>query len=293
MPEGDTIHRAASALRTALGGKAMTRFDAPSLVGPVPQAGRTIEDVESHGKHVEIAWDNGMILHTNMRLSGSWHVYRHGENWRRPYQQMRASIENDDWVAVCFNAPLVETYRRPDKRRHPGMGGVGPDLTRPDVDLAAIARLLLAYDDGGVRIGEVLLDQRVMFGLGNVLRSEVLWSTGISPFAPVGALGERDAVRIVNTAVAQVRSNLREGRPATADVRGGVAVYGRNGQGCVRCPGTVDRVRMGAHDRILYWCPSCQSHLDPRVLRHPDDTPVMDPHPAAKRFLADLPWNRI
>lgn len=292
MPEGDTIHRAASALRTALGGKAMTRFDAPMLIGPVPQAGSTIEMVESHRKHLEIGWDNGLVLHTHMRLSGSWHVYRHGENWRRPYQQMRASIENDDWVAVCFNAPLVETFRIPDKRRHPGMGRLGPDLARPGADLDLAARLLLSYGEPGAHIGEVLLDQRVMTGLGNVLRCEVLWATGISPFAAVGSLDDRDVVRLVNTAVTQVRSNLREGRPATAGVKGGVAVYGRNGQGCVRCPGTIDRVRMGAHSGVLYWCPGCQTHRDPRVLRHPDDTPVMDPHPAAKRFLADLPWNR-
>jgi len=271
----------------------MIRFDAPRLIGPVPQAGRTIEKVESHGKHLEIEWDNGMILHTHMRMSGSWHLYRQGETWRRPYEQMRAAIENSDWVAVCFNAPLVETYRRPDKRRHPGMGRLGPDLCTHDADLALVVNLLLSYPDSEARIGEVLLDQRVMCGVGNVYRCEVLWSTGISPFAPVGELSEHDALRIVNTAASQLRANLRQaGRVTTNSVRGGVAVYGRNGQRCSRCSGTIDMRRMGTHNRILYWCPGCQNHLDPRVARNPDDTPVMDPHPAAQRFLADLPWNR-
>ena len=105
MPEGDTIHRAASALRTALVGKRMLRFDAPRLIGPTPEAGRTIERVESHGKHLEIEWDNGMVLHTHMKMSGSWHLYRHGDKWRKSYSSMRATIEVDDWVAVCFNAP--------------------------------------------------------------------------------------------------------------------------------------------------------------------------------------------
>lgn len=293
MPEGDTIHRTASALRTALGGKAMTRFDAPRLIGPVPQAGRTIEKVESHGKHLEIEWDNGMILHTHMRMSGSWHLYRQGEKWRRPYEQMRAAIENTDWVAVCFNAPLVETYRRPDKRRHPGMGRLGPDLCNQDADLGLVVNLLLSYPDSEARIGEVLLDQRVMCGVGNVYRCEVLWATGISPFGKVGDLSEHDAVRIVNTAASQLRANLQHaGRITTSAVRGGLAVYGRNGQRCARCAGSVDMRRMGTHNRILYWCPGCQSHLDPRVSKQPDDTPVMDPHPAAQRFLADLPWNR-
>jgi len=293
MSEGEIIHRAASAMRTALGGKAMTRFDAPSLVGPVPQAGRTIEMIESRGKHLEIEWDNGMILHTHMRLSGSWHLYRQGEKWRRPYQQMRASIENRDWVAVCFNAPLVETYRRPDKRRHPGMGRLGPDLCQPDADLDLAVNLLLSYHNADERVAEVLLDQRVMFGVGNVYRCEVLWSTAISPFAKVGELTESDAVRLVNTAASQLRANIEHAdRPAPNDVRGGLAVYGRNGQRCARCTGSIDMRRMGVHNRVLYWCPGCQNHLDPRVLRASDDTPVMDPHPAAQRFLADLPWNR-
>ena len=293
MPEGEIIHRVASAMRTALGGKPMTRFDARSLVGPVPQAGRTIEKIESHGKHLEIEWDNGMILHTHMRMSGSWHLYRQGEKWRRPYQQMRASIENSDWVAVCFNAPLVETYRRPDKRRHPGMGRLGPDLCRRDADLGLAVNLLLSYPDAGERVGEVLLDQRVMSGVGNVYRCEVLWSTAISPFARVVDLTESDAVRLVNTAASQLRANIdHPGRATGHEVAGGLAVYGRNGQRCPRCAGSVDMRRMGAHNRILYWCPGCQTHLDPRVARDPDDTPVMDPHPAAQRFLADLPWNR-
>ena len=293
MHDGETIHRTASALRTAFGGKAMTRFDAPELIGPVPQAGRTIEKVESRGRHLEMEFDNGMVLRTQMRRSGSWHLYRHGEKWRRPYEQMRTSIENHDWVAVCFNASSVETYRRPDKRRHPGMGRLGPDLARCDADLGRVVNLLLSYPDADMRIGEVLLDQRVLCGLGNVFRCEVLWVTGVSPFAPVGNLSESDAVRLVNTAASLVRSSLQPaGRGTVTEVHGGLAVYGRNGQGCGRCPGTVDMRRMGSHDRVLYWCPGCQTHLDPRVVRHPDDTPVMDPHPAAQRFLADLPWNR-
>ncbi|MEP1124098.1 MAG: DNA-formamidopyrimidine glycosylase family protein [Ilumatobacter sp.] len=291
MPEEVTIQRAASALRTALGGKAMTRFDSPRLVGPVPQAGRTVEHVESHGRHLEIEWDNGMILHTHLRRGGSWHVYRQGENWRRPYDQMRVSIENDNWVAVCFNAHDVETYRRPDKRRHPGSGRLGPDLTASDADLGLVVNLLLSYEDATARVSEVLLDQRVMVGIGNVYRCEVLWVTGLSPFAPVGELTEPDAVRIVNTAASLVRAQLHRGGAGSHEGRR-LAVYGRNGQKCPRCPGSIDGARTGQPRRMLYWCPSCQSHLDPRVLADPDDTPVMDPHPAAQRFLADLPWNR-
>jgi endonuclease VIII len=292
MPEGDTIHRSAAAMRSALAGRSMLRFDAPRLLGPVPQAGRIIETVESHGKHLLVEWDDGLILDTHMRMTGSWHLYRTSDTWRRSYAQMRVAIQVEDWIAVCFNAPNVETYRRADRRRHPGMGRLGPDLCQPDTDLGAVVNLILTYPDPQARIAEVLLDQRVMCGVGNVYRCEVLWATELSPFARVGTLTESDAVRVVNTAATMLRANLTTAQRVTVPgVKGGLAVYGRNVQRCHRCGGTIESRRMGQYNRILYWCPGCQTHLDPALERSADDTP-MDPHPAAQRWLRDLPWNR-
>jgi endonuclease-8 len=172
------------------------------------------------------------------------------------------------------------------------MGRLGPDLCKPDTDLGEVVNLLLTYPEPNTRIAEVLLDQRVMCGVGNVYRCEVLWATELSPFAPVGALSEHDAIRVVNTAARMLRSNLHHAKRVTApSVRGGLAVYGRNVQRCARCADTIECRRMGEHRRILYWCPGCQTHLDPRLEKSPDDTP-MDPHPAAQRWLAELPWNR-
>ena len=236
MPEGDTIHRAAAALRTALVDKKMVRFEAPRLIGVVPRAGRTIERVESHGKHLEIEWDDGIILHTHMRMSGSWHVYRKDDSWQRPHREMRALIEVPDWTAVCFNAPVVETYRAPDVHRHPGLGGLGPDLCRPDADLRRCIDALLAYDDPQATVAEVLLDQRVFCGVGNVYRCEVLWVCEMSPFARVSALAEADAVRLVHVAAKLLRANLQSAERITVPgLRGGLAVYGRTGQRCPRC----------------------------------------------------------
>jgi endonuclease-8 len=295
MPEGDTIHRAASAMRTALAGKPMLRFDAPRLVGPAPQAGRMVESVESHGKHLEVQWDDGLVLDTHMRMTGSWHLYRTGGPWRRPYTQMRVAIEVADWVAVCFNAPHVETYRQRDRRRHPGAGRLGPDLCAADTDLGKVVNLLLTYPDPAARLGNLLLDQRVMCGIGNVYRCEVLWATELSPFALAGDISEHDAIRLVNTAASMLRANLTTSQRTTVTPRPGhphrLAVYGRNGQRCDRCAGTIQCRPMGEHQRVLYWCAGCQTHLDPRVVRAGDDTP-MDPHPAAQRWIADLPWNR-
>jgi endonuclease-8 len=292
MSEGDGVHRAASALRTALAGKPMVRFDAACLMGPTPRAGRVVERVENHGKHIEIVWDDNMVLHTNLRLSGSWHVYRHGEPWRKPYQQMSVAIEVADRVVVCFNAAVTETYRIPDKRRHPGMGRLGPDLCHSNTDPSMVVNLLLSYADGAARLGEVLLDQRVVRGVGNVYRCEVLWATELSPFARIDALTEHDAIRVINAAATMLRANMQQAEcAAMVAEKGGLAVYGRNGQRCRRCGETIDCRPLGQHGRMLYWCRGCQQHLDPHHTVTTDDTP-MDPHPAAQAYLAGLPWNR-
>jgi endonuclease-8 len=131
MPEGDTIQRAAAALRSALVDEKMVRFEAPRLVGITPRAGRVIESVESHGKHLEVQWDDGVILHTHMRMSGSWHLYRTTEIWQQPHHHLRALIEVEGWRAVCFNAPVVETYRAPDALRHRAWAAWGPTSAAP------------------------------------------------------------------------------------------------------------------------------------------------------------------
>jgi endonuclease-8 len=297
MPEGDTIHRAAAALRAALVDEQMVRFEAPRLVGITPRAGRLIESVESHGKHLEIEWDDGVILHTHMRMSGSWHLYRDGDIWQRPHHHLRALVEVDGWRAVCFNAPVVETYRRPDATRHPGLRGLGPDLARADADLERCVELLRAYDDPAATVAEVLLDPRVFCGLGNVFRSEVLHAGQLSPFAKVGDLPGPDAVRLVNVAATLLRAGVGAGnRAPRAGVKGRLAVYGRCGQPCRRCRETIEARRSADQHHVLYWCPGCQLRFDPRR-NVADDTQWTlddhtDRHPAARKFAADQPWRR-
>ncbi|MFM8267451.1 MAG: DNA-formamidopyrimidine glycosylase family protein [Ilumatobacteraceae bacterium] len=295
MPEGDTIHRSAAALRIALVGRPTTGFDAPSLFGPRPSPGRVIERVESHGKHLEIIWDDDLVLHTHMRMTGSWHLYRRGERWRKPSTQMRVVIEVPEWVAVCFNAPVVETYRDFDPYRHPGFGRLGPDLCTASVeDLHECAQRLYHYAEPEMTVADAILDQHVMCGVGNVYRSEVLWACEIDPFGAVGDLEPSDCVQLVHTATRMLRANLRHARRVTQQgIAGGLAVYGRNGQRCERCGDTVLVRRIGDFARLVYWCPGCQVRCPAR----PDgvEAPVrreMDPHPAASQYLADLPWRR-
>ena len=295
VPEGDTIYRTAAALRTALTGRAITRFDAPRLYGPHPTIGRVVERVQSHGKHLEILWDDGIVLHTHLRMSGSWHLYRIGERWHRRSEQMRVVIEVPDWVAVCFNAPIVETYREFDRFRHPGTGRLGPDLsTAPDEQLMECARRIFEYPEQDCPIAEVLLDQHVACGVGNVYRSEILWANTLSPFAEVGSLLPMDCVQLIHTASRMLRANLQTAQRVTApSIPGGLAVYGRTGQRCARCGDTVEVRRVGEHARTLYHCPGCQVRYQPcKVVAPGMKAPVMDPHPAAEKYLADLPWRR-
>lgn len=287
MPVGD-IARSASAMRTALVGRPMVRFDAPELVGPPPRAGMTVEVVEAKGRHLEVVWDDGLVLDTFLKNRGEWHVYRRGAPWRRSWEQVRASIQTEDFVAVCFDAPTVETYRLPDRRRHPGAGRLGPDLARSDADLEQVVERLLSISDPDARLRDVLVDQHIVQGVGNVFRCEVLWATELSPWTHVADMTRADAWFVVETLgrmVAAHHERLR--RSVRSIVAPDLAVYGRCGQGCSRCGDTVRSEPLGRSGRMLYWCPGCQVRLD-RL--HPADVWDVDPHPAAVKFLSDLPW---
>jgi endonuclease VIII len=276
----------------------MKAFNSERLVGPKPTPGRRIESVESHGKHLEIIWDDGIVLHTHMRMTGSWHLYRPGERWRKSMFQARAVIEVADWVAVCFNAPIVETYRLADPHRHPVAGRLGPDLCKPDADLERCAELMFNYADREATIGEVLLDQRVACGVGNVYKSETMFACFISPFAEVQALTMDDCRNLINTAAHLLRDNLeRVDRVTDPRAAGGLAVYGRSRKTCVRCGTSIKTVRQGEQARSTYWCPACQQYGDRRAVVREEElnwsptargAGAIDPHPAAVRFMRDV-----
>jgi endonuclease-8 len=269
----------------------MVRFDAPELIGPSPEAGRMVEVVEAKGRHLEVMWDDGLVLDTHLRGKSEWHVYRQGAPWRKSWEKLRASIQTDEWVAVCFDAPTVETYRAADPTRHPGRGRRGPDLARPDANLAEAVDLLLSYPDPEARLRDVMVDQRVMQGVGNVYRCEALWAAELSPWTHMADLTHPDAVLIVNTAAKMIRTNAnRLHRTTTTYTSAGLAVYGRRGQSCIRCRETIESHPVGKDGRRLFWCPGCQIRLDRRL---PPDVRDIDPHPAAAKFLNELPWRHL
>ena len=280
MPEGDTILRAAQALHRALAGHAVTRFDSvyPALTRiaeDCPIVGRTIESVTARGKHLLMTFSGDLILRTHMRMNGSWHLYRPGVRWQRPARDMRVLVATGDAVAVGFNVPVAELLSRRDLERHEQLRSLGPDLLagaasgyRYDVDAAEIVRRMREH--GGEPIAEVLLNQRVVAGIGNVFKSEILFAAGVPPFTAVDALSDDQLTRIVGIARDQMAASVLGrartltpaiGRRTTRSLDPGARlwVYGRSGQPCRRCGVTIVSKKTGIDARLTYWCPNCQS----------------------------------
>jgi endonuclease-8 len=271
MPEGDTIHRAARTLHTALSGQRVERFESvlahlTRVDADTPIAGRVIERVEARGKHLLMWLEGGLVLRTHMRMHGSWHIYRHGEKWQRPRHEMRIVLATAAYVAVAFTVPVAEFVDAATIDREGPVAELGPDLLSDTFDFAeAVARIQAR---GDVEIADALLDQRAIAGIGNVFKSEVLFAARVSPFTPVRALAAGQLARVVVIAERQMRANVGDadtvaaagGRRTTnrLDPTARLWVYGRGGLPCRRCGTTIQRARQGPDARSTYWCERCQ-----------------------------------
>jgi endonuclease-8 len=277
MPEGDTIFRAAEALHRALAGRTVTRFESvyPALTRVAvdhPIVGRTVESVFARGKHLLIAFSGDLVLRTHMRMNGSWHLYRAGVRWQRPARDMRVLVGTGDIVAVGFNVPIAELLSTRDMARHKDLQALGPDLLadaglQTPFDPDEVVRRMRAR--GGDAIGDVLLNQRVVAGIGNVFKSEILFLAGIDPFTPVARLTDGDLERLVGISRDQLAANVMTrtqtlsrsiGRRTTRSMDPGAKlwVYSRGGKPCRRCGALILAKKTGPDARLTYWCPHCQ-----------------------------------
>ena len=277
MPEGDTIYRAARALGHVLEGKVVTRFEtalAPlaSVDDNAPVAGRTVEKVESRGKWLVIHFSGDLILVTHMLMSGSWHLYRSGERWRRSRREMRAVIATAEFEAVAFNVPVAKFYTASTLARNSTIPKLGPDLLGAKFAADEAKTRLLVHGDE--QIANVLLNQRVMAGLGNVYKSEVLFACGIHPFRRVGTLTPAEIDCILERARRFLETNVKDGADGgmvtytglrrttrASDPGARLWVYRRQGKECRRCGAKIVMQRQGPGARSTYWCPICQPEL--------------------------------
>jgi endonuclease-8 len=268
VPEGDTIFRTATVLRRALVGGVVRRALAQPRPGlaRVPRldglVGRRVEAVESRGKHLLIGFSGGDWLRTHMRMKGSWHRYRPGEPWRLPLARACCVLETDSAVAVCFDAPVVELLTNSELSRHSGLSALGPDLLAEAPDLQEAAQRLRGR--ASMALGEALLDQRALAGIGNVVKSEACFMQRLNPWAPVAAYSDADLAAVIERARALLVAGAGGGRRVTTGRRWpgeSLWVYGRSGRPCRRCGTLIQSRRQGEQARTTYWCPSCQPAL--------------------------------
>jgi endonuclease-8 len=248
VPEGDTILRLARTLDEGLAGREISAARCVfSAVAARSLVGDTVTGVEARGKHLLIRLASGRVVHSHMRMTGTWRVYAAGQRWDRPAWRARMVLEAGDRVAVCFDAPVVELLASArEERAHPALAGLGPDIMVAPLDTAEVARRA-ALVDPATPVGDVLHDQRVVAGIGNIFRSEALWVGRVHPCRPIGSLDPAALAAVVEAAARLMRAPAR--RPH--------AVYRRAGRPCPRCGSRVASGPIGA-GRVAYWCPRCQ-----------------------------------
>ncbi len=257
MPEGDTLFRIARTLTTALVGRPLTAVES-TAIPTTGLVGRTTIEVTAQGKNLLIRLDDGRTIYSHLRMSGSWHVYRPGEAWSKPRKAARLVLVTRDILAVCFYAPVIELLAPGGELRHGVLTQLGPDLLAEGLELEAVAQRLVDPRP----IGEVVMDQRVVAGIGNVYKSELLFLLKIDPWRPGAALPADLRLELLREAQKWMRVNLAPEIPSrvTRNSLGGPRkwVYGRSGEACLVCGTSVMMRRQGAAGRSTYYCPRCQ-----------------------------------
>ena len=250
MPEGDTIHRTAHTLARVLVGKPILGFR--SRVAALARArlvGHRVVAVEAYGKNLMMRFDDGRALHSHMRMTGSWHVYRPGERWFRPEERARCVLEVEGFVVICFDAPVLAIVRDDGVAPSAPLEGLGPDILSPSFD-AAQARLRLRLAPQRP-VGEAILDQRAVAGIGNIYKSESLHRCRIDPFAAISAFDDATLDRLLDQARRLMRASVSGERVPRL-------VYRRRGAPCTRCGATIAMKHQGSPRRSTYYCPTCQ-----------------------------------
>jgi endonuclease VIII len=250
MAEGDTILRAARRLDAALTGETVAA-SAPNPRGRAARVerldGRRLDAVESHGKNLLLRFGD-VVLHSHMGMNGSWHVYPRGATWRKPRRSAWAVLAGEKQEAVQFGGPTLRLLATDRARRDPQLARLGPDILAPELDLDGVLQGLHADPARG--LGDALLDQTVVAGVGNIFKSEACFAARVDPWRPVGDLGDEE-LRAVLLAARKLML------AAVGDRRHAYAVY-RARRPCPVCHGPVSSRGQGDANRTTYWCPRCQ-----------------------------------
>lgn len=257
MPEGDTIRHAVTRIRPVLAGRVPDEIVTPhARFGmdrwPEKLAGRTVEDVDAHGKHLFIRFEGGLVIHSHLRMTGWWGVSETGRPWRRSPKRAWLVLRAAGKDVVQFDGPVLELMTASRARFDQRLAGLGPDVLADEFDAARFLRRL-REDDPTRPIGDALLDQGTVAGLGTIWRSEGCFAAGIDPWRRTGDVTDEEALAVIDAVRPRMARSGSEGFD-TRDIR----VYGHAGRPCPRCGTPVRSSTLGENNRRTYWCPGCQ-----------------------------------
>ena len=262
MPEGDSLFRFANKLRPVLEGEVIeaARSHGP---GPVPRVqlivGKRCTGVRSQGKNLIISFENGLALRGHLRMYGTWHVYAKGEPWRKPEREARLVLEVAAAVVVNFSAPVIELIEERALVAHQPIAGLGPDLINDDFDAAEAFARLRDPSRAALTIGDAIMDQRAIAGVGNIWKHETLFHCGINPWRTVAGLDDETLHGLIAKARELLRASVgKPGPDGAVPRRPTMWVYARPGQPCRRCFTRLRTNRQGVDIRYTTWCPKCQ-----------------------------------
>jgi endonuclease-8 len=255
VAEGDTILRAARRIDAALTGQTVVT-SAPNPRGRAARIerldGKHLDLVETHGKNLLLHFGD-LVLHSHMGMNGSWHVYPRGAPWRKPRRAAWAVLSGDSQEVVQFGGPTLRLLPATRLRRDPQLARLGPDILAPELDLEAILQTLRSAPGRG--IGDALLDQHLVAGIGNIFKSEACFAARVSPWRSVGELDDAELRAVLLAARELMQQAVASGG------RHSFAVY-RARRPCPVCGGRIASRGQGDANRTTYWCPHCQAAPD-------------------------------
>ena len=257
MPEGDTIRSAANRVGAALVGRAIESVETPhprfdNDGWPVKLAGRCVRGVDAHGKHLMIRFEGGLTLHSHLRMTGAWGVYPRGKRWHRGAHRAWLVIRTADHEVVQFDGPVLELMTDGRSRFDQRLARLGPDVLAEDFDDDAFIRRL-REDDQTRGLGDALLDQRNVAGIGNIWKTEGCFAAGIDPWRRLSQVSDAEALSVIHAVRPLMQASVANGFPKT------LQIYKRHGTPCPRCRRIIRAGGQGDDNRTTYWCPACQS----------------------------------
>ncbi|HWC47540.1 MAG TPA: DNA-formamidopyrimidine glycosylase family protein [Solirubrobacterales bacterium] len=251
MAEGDTILRLARRFEQTIVGETVAA-SAPNPRGKAAGIerldGRCLEAVEARGKHFLLFFGE-LSLHSHLGMNGGWHIYRHSARWRRPRASAWAVLSGGDWDAVQFGGTTLQVMTTPRLRRHPQITGLGPDILAEQFDEGGTVAAIRA--DPTRTLGDALLDQHLVAGIGNIFKSEACFAAKVDPWRPVGDVSEEELRSVLAAARGLMLDAVKSGRYP-------FKVYKRRQGVCPRCRGRISSRGQGDANRTTYWCPRCQ-----------------------------------